>query len=545
LTVVEKRGTFNVCETVYKSATTTTTWRIYKMKKRFLPITLAIMLIITFIPFGPAALAEGEFTARFEAQFDPGVNDDVGEWPDLGEFEVKFELEEEAHIVIEFDAPVAFGGNYAAVNTDVPFPGGAGAITSFKLDGQEIRMRPAFLNGEGIDGGLRLTLCNKWNSDIATQPVDVEHLGEFSKIEITFIAGIVPAGGNAWIGGTFLDDGEFDWISFEDQKTEFIFGEQFTATLDFGSDTNEHGEAGWGFITVVQTDVYHNAGMFGATVESILVDGNEIELASNFVEVGFDDGLRISLTNAWADDPLVASPEDIGEFSKLEVVMTFTIGSAPPPIVIPQPLPDSFAMAGEAWIGGTFLTDDGSFDWIPFEDQKTPFEVGVPFTVTLDLGEATQTHGEADWGFITVVQTDIQDAPAFYDAFIEKILVDGREIDFRPENIELGMDGGLRLSLTNGWADNPVVSGPNIIGEFSKLEVIMAFTEAEAENPFGHIEPELEAPVDPPPLITPPPDRVTETASEGLPGWVLPVIIAGAIIVIGVVVFFIMKGKKK
>ena len=83
---------------------------------------------------------------------------------------------------------VKFGSNYIAVNTDVPFVEGIEAeITSFKLDGEEVEMGDAFLNSEGINGGLRLTIANKWNDQIAEQPVDPDELGEFQTIEVSFI----------------------------------------------------------------------------------------------------------------------------------------------------------------------------------------------------------------------------------------------------------------------------------------------------------------------------------------------------------------------
>jgi hypothetical protein len=512
------------------------------MKKRLLPIILTIILIMTFIPMGPAALATGEFTAQFGAQFDTDVNADVGEWPDLSDYEVTFNLDEEVTITIEFDDPVAFGGNYAAINTDVPFPDGTGIITSFKLDGEEISMGPAFLNDEGIRDGLRLTICNKWNNDISPQPLDLDTVGEFSKLEITFIVSMDPLGGKAWIGGTFLnEDGDFDWIEFDDQSVDFIVGVDFTVTLDFGDDTNEHGDAGWGFITVVQTDMQEDASTLGAVINSILVDGEEIDFEPENVEVGFDRGIRVALTSLWAEDPVVAGYEVIGEFSKLEVNLRFFSDDTPPAEI---EVPDDMTMAGNAWIGGTFLTEEGEFDWIPYEDQKTSFTVGEPFTVTLDFGSDTQTHGEASWGYITVVQTDIMDSAALYDAFIDKILVDGREILFNPHNIEVGFDNGVRVALTSYWAEDPVVETPRVIGEFSKLEVVMAFTVVGGEFPFGEIEP---PPPPTPPVIASPivPPGSNNDTSDGLPGWVIPVIIAGVVVVALVIVLVVLKSKKK
>jgi LPXTG-motif cell wall-anchored protein len=160
------------------------------MKKAILALALSVLLVAMFAM--PAFAAT--FNAEFGAQFNTDVNSELGEWPDLGA-KTTFEAGKAATITVDFDAPVAFGGNYAAINTNFPFDDDVVAsITSFKVDGAAVSMGAAFLNAEGIDGGLRLTICNKWNSDIATQPLDVATLGEFTKLEITFIVG--EAAGN-------------------------------------------------------------------------------------------------------------------------------------------------------------------------------------------------------------------------------------------------------------------------------------------------------------------------------------------------------------
>jgi len=63
----------------------------------------------------------------------------------------------------------------------------------------------------------------------------------------------------------------------------------------------------------------------------------------------------------------------------------------------------------------------------------------------------------------------------FYGANIYDIRVDGSSINFNPNNVEVGWDGGVRITLTNGWADDPVVAVPAVLGQFSKLEVDMIF----------------------------------------------------------------------
>jgi hypothetical protein len=162
------------------------------MKRKFTAFLVIAALLTSLLSFNVFAAT---YNAEFSAQFNPEINADIGEWPDLGDTaKVTFSEGSAATITIDFGAPVAFGGNYAAVNTDFPFADDvAASITSFKLDGNAVNMAAAYLNNEGLNGGLRLTICNKWNSNITSQPVDVATLGEFSVLEVTFIVGEAAA----------------------------------------------------------------------------------------------------------------------------------------------------------------------------------------------------------------------------------------------------------------------------------------------------------------------------------------------------------------
>jgi hypothetical protein len=280
-----------------------------------------------------------------------------------------------------------------------------------------------------------------------------------------------------------------------------------------------------------------------------IIDGND--LGSEIVPLINRDNsgfMTIDIARQWGGNYDAYDLAGMDPFTTLEITfivpnMPESVGDVPPPAEVE--VPDDITMSGNAWIGGTFLTDEGEFDWIPYEDQKTPFTVGEPFTVTLDMGSEKQTHGEASWGYITVVQTDIMDSAALYDAYIDKILVDGREIPFFPHNIEVGFDNGVRIALTSFWAEDPVVETPRVIGEFSKLEVVMAFTVVGEDSPFGAVEPP--PPPTPPLVVDPirPPDPVPEATNDGLPGWVIPVIIAGVVVIALVIVLVVLKSKKK
>ena len=168
-----------------------------KMMKRTLSLALALTMVLALtLVYAPTAYAAG-YTANFGAQFNPDVNGDLGEWFDTADYggRTAFVEGDEYTMTLEFPSTVAFGGNYAAIDTNFPYtPDALGTILSFKLDGNEVSMSDSLTQDEG--GNVRLTLCNKWNSDISEQPVDLETLGEFSKIEVTFTvsrSGGIPA----------------------------------------------------------------------------------------------------------------------------------------------------------------------------------------------------------------------------------------------------------------------------------------------------------------------------------------------------------------
>ncbi len=108
----------------------------------------------------------------------------------------------ETTISITMDSETVFGeyaedgsgvdGNYIVVNTDIPYVEGMTAeITSFVLDGVDIEFGDAVLTSEGNSSNkdytkLRLTLANKWNTEITEQPVDPLTLPAFTKLDVSF-----------------------------------------------------------------------------------------------------------------------------------------------------------------------------------------------------------------------------------------------------------------------------------------------------------------------------------------------------------------------
>jgi hypothetical protein len=239
-------------------------------------------------------------------------------------------------------------------------------------------------------------------------------------------------------------------------------------------------------------------------------------------------------------------------FSTLEI--TFVVNNMPTGAedVAEAPAAGGLSAGGSAWIGGTFTTDEGEVDWIEFFDQSTDFQIGVPFSVVLDFGDTPNTHGEATWGYITVVQTDVQDSANFFDVFIHSITIDGRDIRFNDEALEVGFERGVRIPLTNVWSDDPVVSGPAAFGgPFTRMEVILAIVEFGNDVSFAGMSP---APFEGAESATPPAtgnvgggigvnDLTEEDDGSSFPMWVIPVI--AVVVVLAFVIYFVISKKKK
>jgi len=562
------------------------------MKRRLMPIALAALMLLMMVPFSLSSAAQGEFTAWFGAQMDP-----VDGW-NLGDVATtKFDLNKETTISIDFDEKVSFGdGNYIAIETDVPNPFSGMAlfqnrvlaeVLSFKLDGKEVEADDVFLNAEGKkanDGsgkdGLRLTLCNKWSAlDDDEQPVDPTTLGEFEKLEITFIVrGPFLAQFGAQMAGEFNGEEINGWGLGELAATGFLMGHPAVIDVDFGGPVS-FGDGNYIAIETNLPNPYDGVPMFSdpemAQILSFKLDDKEIDMKDVLINAegmdaidGSSTGLRLTLCNKWAgldDDDQPVDPAVLGEFTKMRIeFIVHYVGDPPEPP--PPEIPDLSDVKGVAYIGGTFVfldrghpddddpsADPDRCDWWAFEDQAVAIKIGEPFTVSIDLGSEKIRHDLAHWNgedYIVAIDTDIDLSPLFFDAYIDSIKKDGNDIRFTADAVTVGSErGNLRISLTNSWAESrgePVpIAGPMAIGEFSKLEVTMVIVEADAPNPFGGGGNQNDGPAAPPPPIERPPTDDDPKGSSELPGWVIPVVIAGGVLVAGVVVFIIIKSKKK
>jgi len=479
------------------------------MKKRFLPIALTLVMLMAFIPFGPAAQAN-TYEATLMGQLDTDVSDIIPEWGfgDIPEATVEFELGKPVRLIMDFAEPIKFTGNWTGISTNVPVTSNddaeltGGVILSFLVDGQDFGHKRVPLINRDDNGFLTIDIARQWGGDY--DAYDLAGMDPFTHLEIEFIVGF-----SATLMGQIDTDvsevvPEWGFGDIPEATTAFKIGQEATISMSFDEPIKFTGN--WtGIATTVPVDSVEDAQATNAIITSFKVDGNE--LGSKEVPLINRDNsgfMTIDIARQWGGDYDDYDLAGMDPFSELEI--TFIVPNLADGTAGDPAAPSDFAKEGNAWIGGTFITDEGEYDWIEYADQSVAFKLGEPFTVTLDFGSDTQTHGEADWGYISVVQTDIQDGHLNYDVYINDIRVDGHSISFEPDNVSVGFDRGVRFGLTDGWSDNPVVSGPPAIGEFSKLEVEVAFVAAGDPNPFGGgaSTPE-EPPVAPPPPIERPP----------------------------------------
>ena len=531
------------------------------MKKRLLPITLAIILVMTFIPFGPAAVATGEFTATLMGELDEDIFGGLeSNWSidSMDGAEVQFNLYEPVTISLEFDEPAKFTGNWTGIGTDVPVDGDdaaaalGGQILSFVVDGNNLGSRPVPIIDRDGAGALTLDIARQWGGDY--DPYGLQNMDPFTSLEITFVVGHIATLMGQLDTDVNSDVPEWGIGDIPEARTGLVIGEPATIKMEFSNPIKFTGN--WtGIATSIPVVSDEDAETTGAYITNFVVDGQDIGTRPipliNRDESGF---MTIDIARQWGGSYDSYNLAGMDPFTTLEI--TFVIPSMPEGEE-PEPVElGDLPTHGNAWLAGTVLyegrTDDidaDLVDWYMFTGQSVGFEMGVPFTVTVDLGSENATHDVAHWdGYIMCVQTDLDSNPALFDAFIGSILVDGREVSFDANNVVVGDDPiGIRLALTSAWAEAPL-SDPFMIGTFSKLEITMVLGEyGVLENPFGDIE--QPAPPTPPPVIDPivPPDiiRPVEPEADGLPGWVIPVIIGAVIVIALVIVLVVFKSKKK
>lgn len=208
------------------------------MKKTFKKIAAVAMAAMMTLGCAMSTMAADEYTAEFGAQFNKDVNETVGEWPSFSDAKVTFTEGTEATFTYTFDENVQFAGNYVAINTNYPYSDDVVAnITSVKVDGVAVTTADAYLNNEGTDGGLRLTLTNLWNSDITTQPMDASAVPAFKTIEIKFIVGD-PVVDDTTSDDTTTDDTTSDDTTSDDTTSDDTTTDTTTTTTPDTGDSS-------------------------------------------------------------------------------------------------------------------------------------------------------------------------------------------------------------------------------------------------------------------------------------------------------------------
>jgi len=475
-------------------------------------------------------------------------------------------------IGIAFDEPVpgtAFTA-FLVKDAETLFPGAFLIVEEFRLNGEVIDFDNYFAMYE--DGHTRVNLFNQW-VDPDVLPADARKVGEnanatpipndveFSSMEVTFrveyprtTANIIFASGG-WAASYWGGDPEGGITANNADINGFG---TYTVSVDIAEP-----DENLAFFAVVVED--------GETLfPSVFMRIDEVKFNGEAVAVGptysnYEDGhLRTNLFNEWAPEEPThgitadgstdgVSPTPVsnqtGALSSIEVTFTLMPGAVFGTTVDAADF--DIDATYHAFIGGTFITEEGENDWIQFSDRSIPIKVNEPFVVALDFSPGTNMHTMADWGgYITVVETDIPNK--FKDllyAFVEYIKLDDVEIPFTQAFIEVGTgDDGVRISLTNIWSDNPMVESHRMLDkEFTRLEVSMVFVEMGTESPFGDVglaAPEPPA-APPPPIVIEPVPEPPAVDNSGMPTWIIALIIIGAVVIVAGVILVVLKNKKK
>ncbi|MCL1877960.1 MAG: hypothetical protein FWF80_03810 [Defluviitaleaceae bacterium] len=290
-----------------------------------------------------------------------------------------------------------------------------------------------------------------------------------------------------------VSDAVDEWgiADLESASVGFSIGQEAVISMTFDEPIKFTGN--WaGIATNIPIISDADAESTGAVILHFVVDGDDLGSRAvpliNRDEAGY---MTIDIARQWGGDYDAYDLAGMDPFSSLEI--TFVVNNMPTGVEdeVEEVEIVGGSMGGNAWIGGTFwIEEEGEFDWVEFDGQSVPFEVGQPFTVVLDFGDGTNTHDEADFGYILVVQTDLDQPAGIFDVFVHSITTDGSDVRFEPDYAEVGHERGIRIPLTNVWSDSPMVDGPHRIGEFSRLEVTLALVMyGDPEPVFAAVEP--------------------------------------------------------
>ncbi|MDR0249033.1 MAG: hypothetical protein LBI44_05195 [Oscillospiraceae bacterium] len=552
--------------------------------RRVFALATALLMLAMFLP---AAVAANEYTAQFGAQFDDTVNPDVNGWElgDLGK--VMFSEGEATTLTMEFDAPVKFGGAYAAIETDFPYADGVyAALLSIKLDGAELPINAQYINQEGLGDprGVRVNIRNEWNGDIPAQPVELGDAPEFTKLEVTFIVGGQPPTYTAQFGAQFDDTVNPDvngWELGDLGKVTFTDGVAATLTMEFDAPVKFGGA-----YAAIETDFPYADTVYGELL-SIKLDGAELPINAQYINqegLGDPRGVRVNIRNEWNGD-IAEQPVELNgtpEFTKLEVTFIISAsGGQPPPPPPQKPAIPAFDPNGtykaylgiqsENWIfrdgWNTAFGLNGS-SWDSYDAGNNFFGLSVirdnqivkkdgTFTDAVIAGNGTYRVSltgfdfESDTRFRQLyVSTDIP-GEAEEVIFTDVQVYIGNRVVYTFAADHLTQEGGFLLDwedyydifVLNDW--NAALGGEAGLFGYSvptEGEIYLEFT-VEGFAYDNGAEPPASPGSSAPGAASPSPSD-GDGDGGGLKPWVIGVIIGGVVVAGGVVVLLVLKGKK-
>ncbi len=229
-----------------------------------------------------------------------------------------------------------------------------------------------------------------------------------------------------------------------------------------------------------------------AGLVSVKLDGVEVAIAdpSLLTEEGLDSGVRINLTNQWNGD-ITTQPIDPQVWADTEfqvIEIEFYVGDYEP--------------ANKVCVEGQFDTSyEGNFDeWADLKaDYTMDFAKNGTVTYTADYGQKVKFSGNYVGLNTSVPVVKDADDKVINDAALVSVKLDGVEVEIADPSLLTaeGIDGGVRINLTNQW--NGDITTQPIAPEvwetaFQVIEVQFYINDTDAPAPGGDEEPSEDEP---------------------------------------------------
>ncbi len=224
-----------------------------------------------------------------------------------------------------------------------------------------------------------------------------------------------------------------------------------------------------------------------AGLVSVKLDGAEVAIAdpSLLTAEGLDGGVRINLTNQWNGD-ITTQPIDPQVWADTEfqvIEIEFYVGDYEP--------------ANKVCVEGQFdASYEGNFDeWADLKaDYTMAFAKNGTVTYTADYGQKVKFSGNYVGLNTNVPVVKDADDKVINDAALVSVKLDGVEVEIADKSYLTaeGIDGGVRINLTNQW--NGDITTQPIAPEvwetaFQVIEVQFYINDTDAPAPGGDEDP--------------------------------------------------------